>query len=882
MTIQPASVELPDAQHDLVAALNDTAAPTPSGNLAGNVARALDAHPERTAVIAPGRTLSYGDVAVHAAHLERRLAAAGIEPGSRVVLATEHGWEQLVGSLAILRAGGVYLPVAPDLPQTVRWQVARRAGASAVLTQWWLTDRLAWPRDLAVLAPDEEPATVAPAPVQLADDAPAALLPYGPDRVPAPVSHRALLDAATDVNRRLGLGADDRLLALAPAGSAVASYEMFGPLLAGAAVVYCVDVDVHHPRAWLEQLRRQGVTIWITTSARLTLLLDELAATGEPLPDSLRAVVITGDRLDPRHVAELRSRVGRELRVAYATSLLPGQPWVAWSELTELGEHWRSVPIGRPMANQRLFVLSTASAPCPTWVTGRLHLGGAAAAGRETGEPSVVHPETGEPLLATDVSARLLPEGVIEVVGEGSSQVTVHGRPLNVRDAEVALGAHEAVRDAVVVTWPDSAETVAFVRPRPRAEVSAEALADHLRRKVSPYLIPARIELRDALPLTPDGCVDRAALREAATPWVAAPAGPPARPVTSGALPGAPGEDATRAGEQELIRRVTALACRLFDVTEIDPHTNLLDIGATSYQLVRLATVVEEELGVEVDVDELLRFPSVAVIVGAHLGRNHEPAPTAAAGGGPARGADPAQPGGDRAPVVDAASTTPTVLSRIQDRQAFREAGHGIRRDLDARPAVPLAPAARPAPAFRTVRRFDSRPVDLDLLGTLLQALQVTSSAGRPTRRYPSAGGSYAVGAYVLVAPGRVRSLATGSYYYHPVHHRLVPVAVDVVLPASAHAEPNRVAFRQSAFSLYLVARMPAITPLYGDLAWDFTVFEAGAMTQLLGAAAEECGLGLCPVGAMDPTPLSELLALERDDRFVHALLCGVPEGAPA
>ncbi len=195
---------------------------------------------------------------------------------------------------------------------------------------------------------------------------------------------------------------------------------------------------------------------------------------------------------------------------------------------------------------------------------------------------------------------------------------------------------------------------------------------------------------------------------------------------------------------------------------------------------------------------------------------------------------------------------------------------------------MPLVPAARPAQAFRTVRRFDPRPVDLDVLGALLQALQVTSVAGRPTRRYPSAGGSYAVGVYVLVAPGRVRSLATGSYYYHPVRHRLVPVAADAVLPASAHAEPNRAAFRQSAFSLYLVARMPAITPLYGDLAWDFTVFEAGAMTQLLGTVAEECGLGLCPVGAMDTAPLPELFALDRDDRFVHALLGGVPDGALA
>ncbi|MFD0385154.1 hypothetical protein ACFQ2B_31710 [Streptomyces stramineus] len=139
----------------------------------------------------------------------------------------------------------------------------------------------------------------------------------------------------------------------------------------------------------------------------------------------------------------------------------------------EVGEPepaWRSVPLGDPLPNQRVFILSEALRPCPVWVAGRVYYGGVAAEtcpGEEEGQETVAHPETGEPLVRSARFARLLPQGLIDVVGDESARITVRDRPLNLQDTEAVLAAHEAVHTAVVV--PVGGDSFARVRLRPGA-----------------------------------------------------------------------------------------------------------------------------------------------------------------------------------------------------------------------------------------------------------------------------------------------------------------------------------------------------------------------------------------------------------------------------
>lgn len=853
MTARPTASLLPADQQELLREINDRRAPIPAGTLDELVA-AAGARPEAPAVTTPRRTLDHTELIARADAVAARLHALDVVPGDRVACSIEPGWEQVVALLGVLRAGGVHLPVAPALGQVARWQRVAQSGASAVLTQSWLAERMAWPDTVTAVAVDELEPGPGQKTVHRPPEAAACLLPGRDDRRPAvPVSHRAIATMATELNRRFHVGPEDRLLALSSPESGLGLYEVFGALLARAPLVFGQDLDARSPSAWTESLRREQISVWHSPPTLLGMLVDHLETLGERLPPRLRLVLVGGERLLPDLVRRLRRRADPHLVVAsLGAATVPGL-WATCAELDDPRDEWRSVPIGRPLPNQRIFVLSESMTQCPVWVTGRLYFGGVVAepcSGPEADERAG-HPETGEPLLRTGQFGRLLPDGVVEVVGDETAQVTVHGRALNMQDTEVALAGHEAVRDAVVVPAAGGSESLAYVRLAPGERIDGSHLLDHLRRKVSPYLLPGRVDVVTEFPLTPDGRVDRRALAEA-----------PRRGAGDDVVAEAP----TPAGDGELIEQVTRIARRVLGVGDIEPNMSLLDVGATSIELVRLATVVEEELGVTVDVEELLRFPSIAVLVSKHLGES-EPVPAAPAATPEDRPREPAP-----APV------SPSLLGGILERQAFKDAAHGIRHEFDRTEGIALAEAgADRLVARRTHRSFGSRPVDFAAVAELLGAVRQIRHGGEPKRRYPSAGGAYPLQVYLVAEPGRVRELPAGSYYHHPERNRLVPVASGALVDVTAHAEINRRSFRESAFSLYLVARMDAITPLYGDLAADFAMFEAGAMTQLLMEVAAEQGLGLCPVGTMETAPLRDVLRLGAGDRLLHALLGGHP-----
>ncbi len=182
--------------------------------------------------------------------------------------------------------------------------------------------------------------------------------------------------------------------------------------------------------------------------------------------------------------------------------------------------------------------------------------------------------------------------------------------------------------------------------------------------------------------------------------------------------------------------------------------------------------------------------------------------------------------------------------------------------------------------ARQSYRDFRAEPLPLAALAALLAGLMALPVAGAPLPkyRYPSAGNAYPVQTYLSVRPGRVEGLTAGIYYYHPVAHRLDPVAPGDGVAGAAYAEHgdfNRRIFEQSAFGLFLIGRLDAIRPLYGDWARDFCLLEAGYMSQLLMELAPAHGIGLCPIGSLDFASRRELFRLESDQILLHSHLGG-------
>lgn len=221
-----------------------------------------------------------------------------------------------------------------------------------------------------------------------------------------------------------------------------------------------------------------------------------------------------------------------------------------------------------------------------------------------------------------------------------------------------------------------------------------------------------------------------------------------------------------------------------------------------------------------------------------------------------------------------------SVLDPVE-RIDFKLNQWGIRRDT-GREAVALAPV-RPdgelPPDYsrrRSLREFSSEAVPVESLGGLLASLTQVETGGLPKYRYPSGGGLYPVQAYVYVKPGRVQDLAAGVYYHDPREHRLVLMSAGAVLDSATQLPHNRQIFERAAFAIFLVGRLAAVEPLYGPLARDFCVLEAGYMGQLLMTVAPEHHVGMCPVGAMDFDSVRPLFDLD-DSHFLTHLLIGGP-----
>jgi epothilone synthetase B len=233
--------------------------------------------------------------------------------------------------------------------------------------------------------------------------------------------------------------------------------------------------------------------------------------------------------------------------------------------------------------------------------------------------------------------------------------------------------------------------------------------------------------------------------------------------------------------------------------------------------------------------------------------------------------------------VPDACEPVPAagIILDPLERRVFSLGRRGL-RDRPAGPPLRLSKAWIVPEAYRqrrTHRRFQATPIGFEQLQQFLAALAALESEGAalPRYRYPSAGSLYPVQAYLHVQPGRAEGVPAGTYYYHPEQHSLIPLVPDAIIDRTVHATVNQPVFDAAAFSLFLVAQLEAIRPLYGDMALEFCKLEAGYMGQLLMTEATRAGLGLCPLGTLDFLPLRSLFDLDDGHVLVHSFVGGIP-----
>ncbi|MFE1315850.1 amino acid adenylation domain-containing protein, partial [Streptomyces sp. NPDC058755] len=560
--------------------------------------------PDAIAVVSEGVEVSYAELDTRANRLARYLTGRGVGPESVVAVALDRGVDLVVALLAVLRAGGAYLPVDPEYPADRVAYTIGDAGAALVLTARGPGEGLAG-LGVAVVALDD-PATIREL-AQLDTDVPSA----GRRAVPLPehpayliytsgstgrpkgvaVSHGALAAHLSGVGERVPLEAGDRLVAVTTVSFDIAALELFLPLVSGASVVVASREVARDPAALTELVVSSGATVVQGVPSLWRALLEV-----DGWPTAVRA--LAGGEALPPELAQRFTELGIE-----AVNLYGPTEVTVWATSAEVNTG--PVLVGRPFTDVRAYVLDAWMQPSPAGVVGELYLAGAQLARGYAGRPGLTAERfvaspygPGVRMYRTGDLARWTPDGRLECLGRADDQVKVRGFRIEPGEIEAVLAGQESVAQAVVVVredQPGDQRLVAYVVPAGDTAKEAEGLAQALRSaaqdQLPAYMVPSAVVVLDTLPLTANGKLNRKAL--------------PAPEYTAGA--GRVPENR----QEELLCRAFA---EVLGLESVGVDDDFFALGGHSLLATRLISQIRALLRVDVSLRELYRTPTVAGI----------------------------------------------------------------------------------------------------------------------------------------------------------------------------------------------------------------------------------------------------------------------------
>ncbi len=615
----------------------------PAGRLEHLVAEQVRRTPAAVAVVQGTEALSFGELDARAARLAARLRALGVGAEVPVGICAERSPALVVGLLAILKAGGAWLPLDPSYPAArlalmaddARIPVllhdaagARIAGLAPGAVRIDLAAAVAGRFAPGAGAP--VPA-LAPAPADL-DSAAYVIYTSGSTGKPKGVviSQRAICNHMLWMRRAMPMGLDDALLQRTPYSFDASVWEFLLPLITGARIALIEPAAHGDADRVLQAIADHQVTLVQMVPALLDVLLERprLAARCA----TLRVLLCGGEPL----TAELARRFGQRLGGPAGVTLwnMYG-PTEATIEVTSW--HWRpgdeserGVPIGRPLDNVTVAVLDATGRLAPPGAAGELVLGGPGVARGYLGQPERTaerfvpdplgrHP--GDRLYRTGDLVRFRPDGGVEFLGRADNQVKLRGFRIELGEIEAALRAQPGVEQAavLVVAAPDRRLVACVAGPGSGgAPIDPLALRRGLRERLPEHMVPAAFAVLPALPLTVHGKLDRRALERVAAATTAATAAPPATPEA-----GAGDAPPALSPYEELVAGVWQ---QVLGGARPRPADHFFELGGHSL----LATQLVSRLGATLDVDlplaRVFESPTLAGLAAAVAAAQGQPA----------------------------------------------------------------------------------------------------------------------------------------------------------------------------------------------------------------------------------------------------------------
>jgi amino acid adenylation domain-containing protein len=438
----------------------------------------VESTPDATAILCAGASLTYATLNHRANQLAHYLKSLGVGPEVLVAICLDRSLEMAIGLLAILKAGGAYIPLDPSYPRDRLAFMLEHSQAGFLLTHSQLGNELS-DHQAQVICLDQESAKIASFsdqnPVSAVQPDHLAYIIYTSGSTGQPkgvaVEHGAVLNTLVDINDRFKIGPGDRVLAVSSLCFDLSVYDIFGLLIAGGTVVMPNPSPTPDPHHWAELMVQQQITVWNSAPALMQMAIDATSGQPDPLPASLRVVLMSGDWI-PLSLPEQIKALVSGVQVIGLGGATEASIWSILYPIETLDPSWKSIPYGRAMRNQRFYVLDEALEPCPEGVAGQLYIGGVGLARcywrdeAKTESRFITHPHTSERLYCTGDLGSYRSDGNIEFIGRIDNQVKIRGFRIELGEIEAVLNQHPDVRQAVVIDRedvPGSKRLVAYI-----------------------------------------------------------------------------------------------------------------------------------------------------------------------------------------------------------------------------------------------------------------------------------------------------------------------------------------------------------------------------------------------------------------------------------
>ncbi|HNZ99585.1 non-ribosomal peptide synthetase [Ruminococcus sp.] len=558
--------------------------------------------PDNMAVADRERTLTYRQLLAEAYDLSRRIKAAD-RPVAAILL--KKSWKQAVAAMAVLLAGAAYLPLDTGNPNLRISEILKKAGTDLIITEAGLKRRCdSLGAESIVIEPlplcTEAPEIVS---VNKADDLAYIIFTSGSTGQPKGVMipHRGAVNTILDVNRRFGIGENDRTIAVSALNFDLSVYDLFGMTCCGGAVVIPDENDRRDPKSLAELADRFGVTVWNSVPAFMQLAAENTDLTRDM--SSLKVIMLSGDWI-PLSLPEKLMAALPDAEIYSLGGATEASVWSNYYHITSVEKGWRSIPYGYPLSGQGFRVLNSNMTDCPPMTVGKLYISGTGLAmgylndEELTAQRFITDSRSGERLYDTGDLGMYWEDGTIEFFGREDHQVKIRGHRIELGEIDAALMSAGTVSEVCTFTVSVKGRThiAAAAVAADGGAVFVETLRKAAESRLPSYMIPDMIFGLEALPLTANAKTDRKALAAMAEELIQ--------------------EQHSEAADTGLTEKELIVAGIWRSVLNTDEMPSagedFFDFGGDSLDIVRVRNALSESVGREIEIGDIFEDVSVS------------------------------------------------------------------------------------------------------------------------------------------------------------------------------------------------------------------------------------------------------------------------------